>query len=134
MTADELAPIIAESENRLTAVYGDRVSTALAGVSVEIADLSGGLLGETSGKTIRIDPDAAGYGWFVDPTPDDDVEFPASLGHGAMQASLESPAAGRADLLTTVMHEMGHELGLMHDDLGDWMDAALPLGVRRTPS
>jgi len=26
-------------------------------------------LGETLGKTILIDDDAAGYGWFVDPTP-----------------------------------------------------------------
>jgi len=34
-------------------------------------------------------------------------------------------------LLTTVMHEMGHELGLVHDDIGDFMDGTLPLGVRR---
>ena len=104
----------------------------LAGVSFQIVDLPGGLLGETSGNTVRIDRDAAGYGWFVDPTPADDAEFTALAGSATLTASNGSPASNRADLLTTVMHEMGHELGLVHDDLGDLMSATLPLGVRRT--
>ena len=33
------------------------------------------MLGEAVGKTIFIDRDAAGYGWFVDPTPAADEEF-----------------------------------------------------------
>ena len=41
------------------------------------------------------------------------------------------PPTVRADLLTTVMHEMGHEIGLAPDDLGDLMDAMLPPSVRR---
>ena len=40
-----------------------------------VADLSGGLLGEAIGTTILIDSNAAGYGWFVDPTPASDEEF-----------------------------------------------------------
>ena len=42
-----------------------------------------------------------------------------------------SPAADRGDLLTTVMHEMGHGLGYS-DDAGDLMNGTLPPGVRRT--
>jgi hypothetical protein len=37
--------------------------------SVEITDLPAGMLGEVSGDTVYIDPDAADYGWFVDASP-----------------------------------------------------------------
>ena len=50
------------------------------------------LLGETVGNTILIDRDAAGYGWFVDPTPADDVEFADVLGPYALAAGNGSPA------------------------------------------
>jgi hypothetical protein len=42
---------------------------ALAGLQVEVADLADGVLGEADGQRIRIDIDASGWGWFVDPTP-----------------------------------------------------------------
>ncbi len=58
LTAGELAPIVAAAESRLAATLGNQVSTVLAGVSFEIDDLPGGLLGETAGNTIRIDCDA----------------------------------------------------------------------------
>ena len=132
LTADELAPIVTEAESRLAALLGNQVSTVLAGVSFEIDDLTGGLLAETTGNTVRIDQYAAGYGWFVDPTPADDSEFTASAGSQTLTAPNGSPAYDRADLLTAVMHEMGHELGLADDNLGDLMSATLPLGVRRT--
>jgi hypothetical protein len=38
----------------------------------------------------------------------------------------------RADLLTAVMHEMGHLLGYGDTPADDLMGAILPLGVRRT--
>jgi hypothetical protein len=132
LTTGELTPIVAEAETRLTAALGIDVSKSLANVSFQITDLPGALLGEVSGSTVSIDSNAAGYGWFVDPTPGDDVEFPEVLAKGVLEASPQSPAAQRADLLTTVMHELGHELGFAHDDLGDLMSATLPLGVRRT--
>jgi hypothetical protein len=132
LTGDQLAPIVVEAERRLAAALGTQVTASLNGVSVQLADLPNGMLGETSGKTILIDRDAAGYGWFVDATPNDDVEFAQHLGADTLAAAKGSPTTARADLLTTVMHELGHVLGYRDDGSGDLMDAMLPLGVRRT--
>ncbi len=121
--------IVNAAIQRLAWVTGSQV---LASVSVQIADLPGNLLGEEIGKTILIDRNAAGYGWFIDPTPQDDSEF-TPLASGAMVALPQSAAARHADLLTTVMHEMGHVLGYPDDIADDLMDATLPLGVRRVP-
>ena len=46
-------------------------------VTFGITDLDGLLLGSTNGNRILIDVDAAGFGWFVDATPGDDLEFAA---------------------------------------------------------
>lgn len=82
----------------------------LANVDVQIVDLSPGVLGTSYGHTIQIDLNAAGWGWFVDATPWDDNEFtlPAN----------DSPAAGKVDLLSVVLHEMSHVLGYGHTDHG----------------
>ncbi len=127
---NELTPIVNEAIQRWASVVG---SQALAGVSFQIADLPGNLLGEEIGKTILIDRDAAGYGWFIDPTPQDDAEF-TQLAANVLVAKPQTAAAGHADLLTTVMHELGHELGYADDAIGDLMNATLPLGVRRLPA
>jgi hypothetical protein len=129
----QLAVIVVEAQQRWQAQLGCMATTGLSGVRAEVGDLPGGLLGAAAGKAIRIDRDAAGYGWFVDLTPTDDGEFADLLGAHALAAQKGSAAEQRVDLLTTVMHEMGHVLGL--DDTtvaGDLMDAVLPLGVRRT--
>ncbi len=131
LTEQELEPLAAEAVRRLAARIDADASRLLASVRLELADLEPGRLGETSGNTIRIDRDAAGYGWFVDATPSDDSEFTYSADSQTTVAADDSPAARRVDLLTAVMHELGHVLG--HDDnaTGDLMDATLPLGVRR---
>jgi hypothetical protein len=85
-------------------------------VSFQVADLPGNMLGVASPGTITIDVDAAGYGWFTDIST--------------------QPTGGHADLLTTVLHELGHELG--YDDVYDpsyagLMAGTLPLDTRRLP-
>jgi hypothetical protein len=99
----------------------------------EILDLPGDLLGMTSGQKIQIDIKAAGYGWFVYPTPWDDVELTPSPVTNDLTALPGTSAAERADLLTTVLHELGHVLGFEHEDHGV-MDETLPLGTRRFAS
>jgi hypothetical protein len=128
LTMAQLAPLFAETQSRFTAALGFQVPAALRGVSIQIAHLPTGILGEAARKTILIDRDAAGYGWFVDQTPADDAEFADLAG-----TQRSSAAANRADLLTTVMHEMGHVLGYEHSDSLDLMYPTLSLGTRRSP-
>jgi len=103
---------------------------------VRAADLPGRLLGIAVPGSITIDTDAAGHGWFVDETPTDNEEFVLAP-DGLWRADRDGPDCGRVDLLTAVMHELGHLLGL--DDLNteaessDVMAGILPPGVRRLP-
>src|SRR5262245_53935558 len=46
-----------------------------AKITIKIADLPGWTLAQSDVDGIEIDQDAAGYGWFVDPTPGDDLEY-----------------------------------------------------------
>ena len=68
-------------------------------MNITIGDLGGTTLGLASGNTIWLDENAAGWGWFVDSTPWDDAEFTAPGNQGEQN---------RIDLLTVVMHELGH--------------------------
>jgi hypothetical protein len=88
----------------------------LAQVRLEAADLTGDLLGLARGNTICVDRDGAGRGWFVDETPKtaDDLD------------------PDRVDLLTVVLHELGHLLDLDHKD-GGLMQEDLSVGIRHLP-
>ena len=124
----ELTPIVDEAVRRLAGAVG---GTALAGVSIQIADLPGTLLGETIGNKIVIDRDAAGYGWYIDSTPYDDLEFPQLVSGDTLAAKAGSAAAQHVDLLTAVMHEMGHVLGYDDTTSSGLMCGSLSLGQRR---
>ncbi len=71
------------------------------GLRFAVADLAGDMLGQAHGTTIYLDVDAAGYGWFVEPS---------------LVAGAES-MTGLVDALAVVIHEMGHVLGLSHAEL-----------------
>jgi hypothetical protein len=96
----------------------------------EVASLPGDLLALAfpGANRIVLDADAAGHGWFIDPTPLEDEEFLA--GGSAVPGG---PAAGRMDLWTAVLHELGHLAGHDHTEDG-LMAGVLPAGERRPGS
>ena len=65
-------------------------TSGLAAVSVVLVDLPGAILAEADGDLIRLDVDAAGWGW--------------------------TASGGRIELATVLAHELGHLLGFDHDD------------------
>ena len=126
-----LMPIVGEAVARMAEATGMAAEQIIMGVSISIADLPGSLIGQTSGRSIQIDSTAAGHGWFVDDTADDDMEFTRQVAETERAASWDSEAAARADLLTTVMHELGHVLGLRTSESHGLMNVSIPLGTRR---
>lgn len=110
----------------------------LRNITFEVADMPGWYLGSAVPGHITIDSDAAGYGWYIDPTPLDDSEFGHVLASTHLQADPWSASAGRMDLLTTVMHELGHQLGLPDyyslDQRSNLMFGYLYQGERRLPA
>ena len=79
LTQAELQPMVEEAISRWADAGLDAATLQkLTQVQFVITDLPGSYLGETQGNKITIDSNAAGYGWFVDPTPALDDEFAAS--------------------------------------------------------
>lgn len=110
----------------------------LQAVTFSVGDLSGNAIGqETSPTHITIDIDAAGHGWFVDPTPFDNFEFLHAANALATDLFTDpgNAAAGHLDLLTAVSHELGHVLELddSQDNFSDLMYLNLVDGERRLP-
>ncbi len=105
-------------------------------VQAQIADLPGWTLAEASSDGITIDREGGGYGWFIDPSPADAVEF-TQQGKD-LQAVQGSPAEGRLDLLTVLTHELGHYLGLENSDGSEaataFMQSGIRPGIRRLPA
>src|SRR5262249_4667736 len=99
LTSARLAPIGDASIAPLpTALSLDASAVArLRAAQIEIGDLFGLDLGVTFGNDITISRNAAGWGWFIDPTPGGDSEFRKVTADGVV-ATPGSPAYGAMDL------------------------------------
>lgn len=95
------------------------VTVADLGITVDdflLTDLAGDQLASSRDDgRILVDLNAAGHGWFIDDTPEDD----ADMGEGM-------------DLLSALLHEIGHQLDYDHDhaEEGSVMDPFLSEGER----
>ena len=130
VTQGNLGPIVAEARARwevvgLTAAQSATLWTLDYGVT----DLPGQSLASTdrTGNLIVVDQHAAGRGWFIDPTPWEDSEY------------VQGPAPAGVDLLTVMMHEMGHALGYQDLDNSQFPQALMALQLlseqaRRVPT
>ena len=143
LTPAELAPVAAAAIQRLaaTGLSVAQVAELRAATFVIQTNLSAttGALGLTAlgSEVVTLDATGAGHGWFLDPTPADDNEFRQVVSASELDAT--NPAAkNHYDLLTVVMHELEHVLGV-----GDvsasvsphtLMTDTLALGERRLPS
>jgi len=120
---NELAQAVLEAKRRWQRAGAD--AAVLRDLTVRIGNLDSNLLGQATGNRIVIDSNAAGHGWYVDQNMRSDGEFHQLLKPLGM------------DLLTVVMHEIGHVLGYDHDDPNDGiatlMDDTLDTGERRSP-
>ncbi|MDB6029942.1 MAG: C-terminal target protein, partial [Verrucomicrobiales bacterium] len=102
LTADRLKPILAAARQRWAATGLSLEQLAvLDSLRFEVTNLAGWYLGASSGRVVQLDRLASGYGWFIDSAPTEDTRF--------------AGPAGRIDLLSAVLHEMGHQLGLPDD-------------------
>ena len=116
-----LQPIVAAAITRLGHEGFD--PQVLSRVVFTIEDLPGATLGVAGSQAISIDANAAGHGWFIDATPLDDHEF--------IEGTLPLTTM---DLLSVVMHELGHTAGLVDlydpDHADELMAGFLQAGTR----
>lgn len=109
---------------------------ALDQIEYQFVNLEGRYLGAAEGFQIYLDLDAAGEGWFVDTTPLEDEEF-IRHSHLSMVRVVEGETDA-FDLLSVIMHEQGHVLGLPDvyrpEIDGDLMHGIFEEGERRLPA
>jgi CSLREA domain-containing protein len=138
ITQDRLDSIVTAAIARwsATGLTTQQIAT-LRAIKFDVASLGGSYLGEAEGNLVLVDGDAQGKGWFIDATPQSDSEFGAATGTRRYTDPMSTPA-GHVDLLTAIMHEMGHKLGLddsyAKKDRDNLMYGYLTVGERRIPS
>ncbi len=119
ITGQEILPVLNEAEQEWAPATRDLPKMS---ISIVLTPLNPSLLaqsevtswsaaGQPLSGIIYLSPDAAGQGWYIDPTTGDNSDFADPLDATAFAAEPGSPAYGHYDLLTTLEHEVGHILG-----------------------
>lgn len=127
-TAEE---ILDEAKADLAPHLPSAEQVQLEAIQVQVVDLEDSTLGLAASDTIFLDQTAAGYGWFVDPTPEDHSEFQQS-GEITLIALPDSEAADQIDLWTVIRHEIFHLLGYEHTETGLMESTLLPVERKLT--
>ena len=84
----------------------------LAGTILVFDSLESSIVGNTDQGVITLDNNAADHGWFIDATPGGNEEFLPTSNPNVWVARPGSAAEGKMDMLSVLMHEYGHVLGL----------------------
>ncbi len=134
LTRPDLQPIVTEAiANWAGAGLAAEQIEALLAVDFLVTDLPGAQIGLATLDAVYLDINAAGHGWFIDPTPGNNEEFKA--GDNGELVAVDRETMDRMDLLTVVLHELGHVLGLpdLDPSPGSLMSGTLGTGLRREP-
>jgi VCBS repeat-containing protein len=109
-------------------------SSVFKDVTVSIADLEDRLVGSTDGSAITLDVTGADWGWYTG-APGAGAFDPVDGSSSNFTAKDSGPADGKMDLLTVLIHELGHVAGA--NDVLDASDCMYPYmapGERRLPT
>ena len=138
LSQQQLDSIVAAVIARWSAAGLTREQLAfLRGLKFQIIDLPGAYLSEADGDRILVDRDAGGNGWFIGANALDEADFAHAASATRRYTDPSGAPAGRIDLLTAILHETGHCLGLddsyAQSDRDNLMYGYLTMGERRLP-